>query len=330
MRAYTVSHVVGHADVDGRALLVQKPVDARRGGQRLKIAGRHVLRQPRFAFPALEHARHHVSGALRGHHAVEQFHCRGTIAHGAVPGFVADAKVFADAAKAVAGVTGEELASHAHRAQLGTAPDTPHGLVMAADERIVEPHVVCHEHAATQEFFQLVRNGFKRRCRLDHVVRNPSELRDVQWNGQAGVDERFPPFDFRGAIGNDRGNLGDAVAFGMGAGGFDINDGVARHGAKFGIHSFVFGSYLCSMRSALFLGWLMILAVACGESTPAPAEEVPAEPVAAEVDEAAVAAKAKILAYPPLTDENCEAFLTEWHDGASRESDGSGDQIRIR
>ena len=67
---------------------------------------------------------------------------------------------------------------------------------MAADERIIEPHVVRHKDAATQKFFQLVRNGFKRRCRLDHVVRNPSELRDVQWNGQAGVDERFPPFDF--------------------------------------------------------------------------------------------------------------------------------------
>ena len=30
--AYAVPHVVGHADVDGRAFLVQKPVDARRGG----------------------------------------------------------------------------------------------------------------------------------------------------------------------------------------------------------------------------------------------------------------------------------------------------------
>ena len=77
--------------------------------------------------------------------------------------------------------------------------------------------------------------------------------------------------------------------------------------------AFVLGSYLCSMRRALFLGWLVIWAVGCGETTPAPAEEVPSQPVAAEVDEAAVAAKAKILAYPPLTDANCEAFLTEWH-----------------
>lgn len=77
--------------------------------------------------------------------------------------------------------------------------------------------------------------------------------------------------------------------------------------------AFVLWSYLCSMRSALFLAWLVIWAVGCGESTPAPAEAVPSQTVAAEVDEAAVAAKAKILAYPPLTDANCEAFLTEWH-----------------
>ena len=75
--------------------------------------------------------------------------------------------------------------------------------------------------------------------------------------------------------------------------------------------AFVLGSYLCGMRSALFMGWLVVLALGCGESTLAPVEEAPAEPVAAEVDEAAVAAKAKILAYPPLTDANCEAFLTE-------------------
>ena len=149
MRAHPVSHVVGHADVDGRALLVQKPVNARRGGQRFKIAGRHVLWQPRFAFPALEHGRHYLRSPLRGHHAVEQFQCRGTIAHGPVPGVVADAKVFADAAQAIAGVAGKELAGHANRAQLGTAPDAPHGLVMAADERIIEPHVVRHKDAAT-------------------------------------------------------------------------------------------------------------------------------------------------------------------------------------
>ena len=33
---------------------------------------------------------------------------------------------------------------------------------------------------------------------------------NVEWASR--VDERFPPFDFRGAVGNDRGNLGDAVA----------------------------------------------------------------------------------------------------------------------
>ena len=148
MRTHPVPHVVGHTDVDGRALLVQKPVDARCGGQRLKIAGGDVLRQPRFTLPALEHARHHVSGALRGHHAVEQFHRGCTVSHGPVPGVVADAEVLADAAKAVAGMAGEELAGHAHRAQLGTAPDAPHGLVMAADERIIEPHVVRHKDAA--------------------------------------------------------------------------------------------------------------------------------------------------------------------------------------
>lgn len=61
------------------------------------------------------------------------------------------------------------------------------------------------------------------------------------------------------------------------------------------------------------MGWLALVAVGCGETAPAPVEEAPATPVAAEVNEAAVAAKAKILAYPPLTDTNCEAFLTDWH-----------------
>ena len=70
--------------------------------------------------------------------------------------------------------------------------------------------------------------------------------------------------------------------------------------------AFVLGSYLCSMRRTLFVGWLVVWAVACGESMPepaeeVPAEEVPAEPAAAVVDEAAVAAKVKILAYPPLS-----------------------------
>ena len=107
-----------------------------------------MLRQPGFTLPALEHARHHVSGALRGHHVVEQFHRGRAVAHRPVPGVVANAKVFADAAKAVAGVAGKELAGHAHGAQFGTAPDAPHGLVVAADERIIEPHVVRHKDAA--------------------------------------------------------------------------------------------------------------------------------------------------------------------------------------
>lgn len=61
------------------------------------------------------------------------------------------------------------------------------------------------------------------------------------------------------------------------------------------------------------MGWLAVCAIGCGEPARAPVEAVPSVPVAAEVDEAAIAAKAKILAYPPLTDANCEAFLTEWH-----------------
>lgn len=78
---------------------------------------------------------------------------------------------------------------------------------------------------------------------------------------------------------------------------------------------FVLQSYLCDMRSALFMGWLTIWALGCGETALVPAEESFVVAVAAEVDEAAVAAKAKVLAFPPLTDANCESFLTEWHEG---------------
>ena len=235
--AHPVPHVAGHADVDGRALLIQKPVDPRRGRQRLEIAGWDVLGQPGFTLPTFEHIRHHISGALRGHHAVEQFHRGRTVAHGPVPGVVVDAEVLADVPKAVAGVTGEELTRHAHRAEFGAAPDASNGLVVAADERIIEPYVVRHEDTAAQEFFQLIRNGFERRRCLDHVGGDARELRDVKWNGQSGVDEGFPPFEFRGAVGDDRGNLDDGVALGVGAGGFDVDDGVARHGAKFGVRN---------------------------------------------------------------------------------------------
>lgn len=59
----------------------------------------------------------------------------------------------------------------------------------------------------------------------------------------------------------------------------------------------------------------------CGESDSATDVAPAKQPVVTKssADSAAVEAKAKILAYPPLTDANCEEFLTDWeadHPGA--------------
>ena len=67
------------------------------------------------------------------------------------------------------------------------------------------------------------------------------------------------------------------------------------------------------MPKLLFLLMIGTFAIGCLESVSVSdkmAEIVPKTPA---VDGAAVAAKAEILSYPPLTDANCEAFLTEWH-----------------
>lgn len=67
-------------------------------------------------------------------------------------------------------------------------------------------------------------------------------------------------------------------------------------------------------RNVFLISLSLVLFSGCAESQPrsssVPVADVDATPSTA--DSAAIAAKAKILAYPPLTDANCEEFLSEW------------------
>ena len=60
------------------------------------------------------------------------------------------------------------------------------------------------------------------------------------------------------------------------------------------------------------LAWLLFSG--CAESQPAASPSAAPQEGAVQTaaDSAAIAAKAKILAYPPLSDDNCEAFLSQW------------------
>lgn len=65
--------------------------------------------------------------------------------------------------------------------------------------------------------------------------------------------------------------------------------------------------------------WIVLLFGACwfgcgrGEAEPSSVEIAPSAAPGITADPSAVEEKAKILAYPPLTDATCEAFLMEWH-----------------
>ena len=103
MGAYPVAHVVGHAD--GWA----SPFGSETGRRRVRWAAPQNRWRGRAAAARIHAPR---AGAclqrrqrrVQGHHAVEQFQCGRAVAHRPVPGVVADAKVFANAAEAIAGV----------------------------------------------------------------------------------------------------------------------------------------------------------------------------------------------------------------------------------
>ena len=75
----------------------------------------------------------------------------------------------------------------------------------------------------------------KWRCAGHHGIIDARQTRDVEWNRHTRVHQGFPAFQFLLTIGDDDGNFGDAMPFGVGSRWFDIDDGVAPGDVNFSI-----------------------------------------------------------------------------------------------
>ncbi len=236
MRSHTVTDIVGHADVQGDSFSVKEAVNTSGQRQILKIRSGNVLGQPGFTFTALEHALHDSFGSFRLHHLMKQCNSRRTISHRSMPRIVGNPQVSAYPSQAVTPVPREQLPRHAHSAQFGAFPDSSHRFKMAANKGVVKSNVVRNKNGISQPIFQFVGNGFEGGRRCNHGVVDSCQLGNVLRNGEPGVNEGFPTIQFTETVGNNHCYFGDAVASGMGACGFDVDNGKAFHDVQISLN----------------------------------------------------------------------------------------------
>ena len=149
-----------------------------------------------------------------------------SIAGGAVSAFERNADVLAQLAQAVAGLARNERTTQAHGAQRFARVVIAQVGKLLLQKRVVEPHVVGHEHAAFSDFHHLAGHFVKLGRVAHHVVGNARELGDERRNSSAGVEQRGVFIHNFLAVVNVNGYFGDAVLGGLAAGGFKVDDGV--------------------------------------------------------------------------------------------------------
>ena len=87
---------------------------------------------------------------------------------------------------------------------------------------MVEAHVVCHQHGALQQGQQGVGYLVKARGIGHHGVADAGQTLDEGWNSAAWVHQGAPAGYFLTALHAHGGNLGDAVAHRVAAGGLQV------------------------------------------------------------------------------------------------------------
>ena len=103
----------------------------------------------------------------------------------------------------------------------GLAPAPAQGCVQESE---VEADVVADDHGVADELLQRGEDGVDARRGCDHAVGDPGQQGDGRWDGATWIDQRGEGAEEFAAADLDRTDLGDAVAIGGSASGFQVDD----------------------------------------------------------------------------------------------------------
>ena len=113
-----------------------------------------------------------------------------------------------------------------HGAEHGPAEGELRTLQRIAQEAVIEAGVVGHEGDAVEALLDVFREPLDARLPLHHLVADAGEGLDGFGDGDAGVHQALPALGDLPVAHADDGDLGDAVAHRVAAGGFNVDESV--------------------------------------------------------------------------------------------------------
>ncbi len=132
-------------------------------------------------------------------------------------------------AQAIGDLSGKDLLTQPYRTEPFSLQVKSVSLQGRVDERMVELYVVCNKDFSIQQLIHLFGQLRKARRTRYHSIGDAGEPLYERWDGHFRIHQRFPSIEELLAVCDQDADLGDHALPGVGAGGFNIDDGV--HGS---------------------------------------------------------------------------------------------------
>ena len=222
---HAVLQHLGLAHVNDLALFVVKIIHAGCIGQLVHLRTVEVGRQYLVAVFFFQEFTDQFVAALRQYLFKQDGRCVGITA-GAVP--VADGNVQrpADMPQPVFVPAREGLAAEFQCTELAGIPVIAMFAQVVLDKGVIEIDVVRHENAVGQQAVYFMRHINEWCGTGHHGIGNARELGHIGRYGMTGIDEGFKTLLHLLPVVQHNGDLGDAITFGMAAGGLYINNSI--------------------------------------------------------------------------------------------------------